>query len=90
MLATVKNKGLMKIYEAYIDSVYYQREETHIAGLFIDGGSKTEKRDKDRLKKHNQNNVKTRKLMLVNQEASELFLKNMAQYLVRKQVLPKT
>ena len=43
MLATVKNKGLMKIYEAYIDSVYYQREETHIAGLFIDGGSKTEK-----------------------------------------------
>ena len=43
MLATVKNKGLMKIYEAYIDSVYYQREETHIAGLFIDGGSKIEK-----------------------------------------------
>ena len=40
MPATVKNKELMKIYETIIDTVYYQREETHIAGFFIDGGSK--------------------------------------------------
>lgn len=75
MPATAKNKELMKIYETIIDTVYYQREETHIAGFFIDGGSKIEKNNKDRIKKHNQNNVKTRKLMLVNQETSELFLK---------------
>ena len=42
------------------------------------------------IKRHNQNKVKTRKLMLIHQERSELFLKNVAQYLVRKQVFPKT
>ena len=51
MPATVKNKELMKIYETYVDTLYYQRKETHIARSFIDGGSEVEKNDKDHLKK---------------------------------------
>ena len=38
-----------------------------IARSYIDGGRETEKNDKDRRKKHNQNNVKTRKLILPHQ-----------------------
>ena len=51
MPATVKNKGLMKICETYVDILYYQREETYIAGTFIDGDSEIEKNDKDCRKK---------------------------------------
>ena len=52
MPATVQNKELMKMYETYVDNLYYQREETHIVESFIDEGSETEKNDKDGLKKH--------------------------------------
>ena len=51
MPATVKTKELMKIYETYVDTLYYQRKETHIARSSIDGGSEVEKNDKDHLKK---------------------------------------
>ena len=50
VLATVKNKEPTKIYERVL-TLYYQREETHIAGFFIDGGSEIKKNDKDRRKK---------------------------------------
>ena len=53
-----------------------------IAESYIDGGSEIEKNDKDRRKKHNQNDVKMRKLILPHHETLELFLKNVAQYLV--------
>ena len=39
--------------------------------------------------KNNQNNLKTRKLMLLDQETLEPFLKKVAQYLVRKKNAPK-
>ena len=46
--ATVnKKKELMKICERYVDTLCYQREETHIGGSFNDGGSETEKNGKD-------------------------------------------
>ena len=53
--ATVKNKELMKIYETYVDT-REERKETHIAGSFIDGGSKIGKNEKDGRKK----TIKTR------------------------------
>ena len=37
----------MKISETYVDILFQQREETYIAGIFIDGGSEIEKNDKD-------------------------------------------
>ena len=37
----------MKICETYVYTLYYQQEETHIAGSFIYGGSEIEKNDKD-------------------------------------------
>ena len=48
MPLTVKNKELMKTYGTYVDTLYLQEEETHIAGFFINGGSEIEKNDKDR------------------------------------------
>ena len=38
----------MKIYGTYVDTLYLQEEETHIAGFFINGGSEIDKNDKDR------------------------------------------
>ena len=61
-----------------------------LRGSLLMGAAKLRKMIKAAVKKHNQNNVKTRKLMLLHQETLELFLKNMAQYLVRKQILPTT
>ena len=81
---------ILKIYETYVDTHYYQREETHIVGSFIDGTAKLRKMIKTVVKKHNQINVTIRKLMLFHQETLELFFKNVAQYQVQKQVLPKT
>ena len=61
-----------------------------LRGSLLMGAAKLRKMIKTVVKKHNQNNVKTRKLMLLHQETLELFLKNMAQHLVRKQILPTT
>ena len=36
----------MKIYETFVDTLYYQREETNIVGSFIDGSTEIEKNDK--------------------------------------------
>ena len=56
----------MKIYETYVETLHYQREETPIVRSFNDGGCETEeKMIKTVVKKYNQNNVKMRKLMLL-------------------------
>ena len=47
-VSNCKKKELMKIYEMYIGTLYYQQEETHIVASFIDGGSEIEKNDEDR------------------------------------------
>ena len=47
MRATVKSKELMKIYKTYVDTLYYQRQETQIVWSFIDGSSEIEKNDED-------------------------------------------
>ena len=44
--STVKNRELVKIYETFVDTLYYQREETNIVGSFIDGSTEIEKNDK--------------------------------------------
>ena len=44
MRANVKRKELMKTYKTYIDTLYYQRQETHIAWSFIDGSCENEKK----------------------------------------------
>ena len=36
MPSTVKNRELIGIYEKYVDTLYYQREETNIAGSFVE------------------------------------------------------
>ena len=33
---TVKNKKLIRIYESYVDTLYYQREEANITGSFLE------------------------------------------------------
>ena len=39
MPSTLKNRELIRIYEQYVDTLYYQREETNIAGSFLESGS---------------------------------------------------
>ena len=36
MPSTVKNREVIGIYEKYVDTLYYQREETNIAGSFVE------------------------------------------------------
>ena len=61
-----------------------------LRGPLLMGTAKLKIIKKTVVKKHSQNNVKTRKLMIFDQETLELFMKKVAQYLVQKQVLPKT
>ena len=77
MPATVKNK------ETYVDTLYYQPKETHIARFFIDAGSKIEKNYKDCRKETQSNQCKDEKVNAASSRDMELFLKNVAQYLVR-------
>ena len=42
MPSTVKNRELIRIYEKYIDTLYYQREETNITGSFVESSTGTE------------------------------------------------
>ena len=69
-----------------IFSTSSKRRPTLLGSLLMEV-AKLRKMIKTVVKKQNQNNVKTRKL---HQETVELFLKNVAQCLVQKQVLPKT
>ena len=39
MPSTVKNRELIRIYEKYIDTLYHQREETNIAGSFVESSA---------------------------------------------------
>ena len=39
MPSTVKNRELIGIYEKYVDTLYYQREETNIAGSFVESSA---------------------------------------------------
>ena len=39
MPSTLKNRELIRIYEQYVDTLYYQREETNIAGSFLNNDS---------------------------------------------------
>ena len=41
----------MKIYETYVDTLYYQWEKTNTEGSFIDGGCEIEINKKDRREK---------------------------------------
>ena len=43
MLSTVKNRELIGIYGKYVHKLYYQREETNIAGLFVESSVGIEK-----------------------------------------------
>ena len=61
-----------------------------LRGPLLMGTAKLKIIKKTVVKKHSQNNVKTRKLMIFDQETLELFMKKVAQYLVQEQVLPKT
>ena len=61
-----------------------------LRGPLLMGTAKLKIIKKTVVKKHSQNNVKTRKLMIFDQVTLELFMKKVAQYLVQKQVLPKT
>ena len=71
--ATVKNKELMKIYETYVDT-REEREETPIAGSFIDGGSKIGKNERDRRKKTIKSELSPKdEIMLLHQDISKLF-----------------
>ena len=36
---TVKNRELFGIYEKYLDTLYYQQEETNIAGSFVESSA---------------------------------------------------
>ena len=36
MPSTVKNREVIGIYEKYVDTLYHQREETNIAGSFVE------------------------------------------------------
>ena len=39
MPSTVKNRELIGIYEKYVDTLNYQREETNIAGSFVESSA---------------------------------------------------
>ena len=42
MPSTVKNRQLIQIYETFVDTLYYQREEKNIAGSFVDNNADKE------------------------------------------------
>ena len=65
---TVKNKELIRIYESYVDTLYYEREEANIAGSFLESeevpvsgkqqGDKTKRKKKTATTNENQNGKK--------------------------------
>ena len=58
---TVKNKELIRIYESYVDTLYYQREEANIAKFQSAANNKEIKqngRKKTATKNENQNGIK--------------------------------
>ena len=50
MPSTVKNRELIGIYEKYVDTLYYQQEETNIAGSFVENRAGIETMDPNNLK----------------------------------------
>ena len=50
MPSTVKNRELIGIYEKYVDAFYYQREETNIAGSFVESSAGIETMETNNLK----------------------------------------
>ena len=87
MRATVKSKELMKIYKTYVDTLYYQRQETQIVWSFIDGSSEIEKNDEDLRNTTQSKQLKDYEVNATSSRDIKTFLKNVAQYLVRKLVL---
>ena len=63
MLSTVKNQELIGIYEKYVDILYYQPEETSIAGSFVESSAGIETMEtnnsKERESKKRKNNKTT-------------------------------
>ena len=64
----MKNKELIRIYESYVDTLHYQREEANIADSFLESeevpvsgkqqGDKTKRKKKTASKNENQNGKK--------------------------------
>ena len=90
MRANVKSKELMKIYKTYFDTLYYQRQETQIVWSFIDGSSEIEKNDEDLRNTTQSKQLKDYEVNATLSRDIRTFLKNVAQYLVRKQVILTT
>ena len=67
MPSIVKNRELIGIYEKYFDTLYYQREETNIAGSFIDSSAGIETMETTIQKEENQKKGRTKQPMLLHQ-----------------------
>ena len=61
MPSTVKNRELIGIYEKYFDTLYYQREETNIAGSLVESSAGIETMETNNSKEENQRNGRTMK-----------------------------
>ena len=63
MPSTVKNWERIGIYEKYVDTLYYQREETNIAGSFVESSAGIETMEtnnsKEKESKKRKNNERT-------------------------------
>ena len=46
MPSTVKNKGLVRIYETFADTFYYQLKESNTVGSFTEDNKETESSDR--------------------------------------------
>ena len=87
MPSTVKYRELIRIYEKYVDTLYYRRDEKNIAGSFVESSAGIETMEtnnsKGRESKKRKNNETTK---LLHQRTTELSLKNVEQFQVRKKL----
>ena len=67
MPSTVKNRELIGIYEKYFDTLYYQREETNIAGSLVESSAGIETMEINNSKEENQRNGRTTKQPMLHQ-----------------------
>ena len=87
MSSTVKNRELIGIYEKYVDTLYYQRQDTNIAESFVESsagiGTMETNNSKGRESKKRKNNETT------NASSSKdirAFFENVEQFQVQKKL----
>ena len=72
MPSTVKNGELIRIYEKYVHTLYYQREETNIVGSFAESRANIETMETNSQKEKNQRNRRTMEQPMLLQQRTQV------------------